>query len=159
MRALSLNGRHEDFLLRETARQCKELPAPLSGIKERGLLMSRSVIAAVDDIFFASKIRAVAESLGVRVRFARSTQEALEAARTQTPSLILADLHAEKCDPFMLAEQLKADETLRAVPLIGFFSHVQTELKLRAERAGYDSVMPRSMFSKKLPEILGGDGG
>lgn len=121
--------------------------------------MSRRVIAVVDDMFFASKIRAVAESLKVDVRFARSAAEALEAARTIEPSLILADLHAQKCDPFALAEQLKADEKTRAVPLIGFFSHVQTEWKLRAEQAGYDRVMPRSAFSKKLPEILGGDEG
>lgn len=120
--------------------------------------MGKSVIAIVDDIFFASKIRAVAEHLGARVRFARSIDEALEAARSDKPSLIIADLHAQKCDPFNLAEQLKMDETLRAVPLLGFFSHVQTELQQRAEHSGYDRVMPRSAFSKHLPEILGDAG-
>jgi CheY-like chemotaxis protein len=118
--------------------------------------MTKPVIAAVDDMFFASKIRAVAEHLGVQVRFVRSAAEALAAAREDVPSLILADLHAQKCDPFMLAEQLKRDETLRTVPLVGFFSHVQTELQQRAESAGYDRVMPRSAFTKKLSEILGG---
>jgi CheY-like chemotaxis protein len=117
--------------------------------------MGKSVIVVVDDIFFASKIRAVAEHLDVRVRFARSTDEALEAARADRPFLIIADLHAQKCDPFGLAERLKMEETLRAVPLIGFFSHVQTELRQRAEQAGYDRIMPRSAFSKNLPEILG----
>jgi PleD family two-component response regulator len=122
---------------------------------EREALMERKVIAAVDDMFFASKIRAVAEHLGIKIRFARSAGEALEAARDCQPSLIIADLHGQKCDPFGLAEQLKADETLRAVPLLGFFSHVQTELQRRAQQAGYDRVMPRSAFSKNLPEILG----
>lgn len=118
----------------------------------------KPVIAAVDDIFFASKIRAVAEHLGLKVHFARSTNEAIEAARREEPALLIADLHSQKCDPFSLAEQLKADEHLRAVPLIGFFSHVQTELQQRAEKSGYDRVMPRSFFSKHLPEILGGAG-
>jgi|ERR1044071_1002820 CheY-like chemotaxis protein len=121
-------------------------------------MMKRFVIAAVDDMFFASKIRAVAEHLGLNVRFVRSADEALAAARIDAPSLIIADLHAQKCDPFGLAEQLKMDETLRAVPLLGFFSHVQTELQQRAVQAGYDRVMPRSAFSKNLAEILGGDG-
>jgi PleD family two-component response regulator len=116
--------------------------------------MNRFVLAAVDDMFFASKIRAVAEHLGVRVRFIRSAEEAIETARKDAPSLIIADLHAEKCDPFGLAEQLKMDETLRAVPLLGFFSHVQTDLHQRAVQAGYDRVMPRSAFSKNLPEII-----
>ncbi len=120
--------------------------------------MKRFVIAAVDDMFFASKIRAVAEHLGLKVRFVRSADEALEAARADEPSLIIADLHAQKCDPFGLAEQLKMDETLRAVPLLGFFSHVQTELQQRAQQAGYDRIMPRSAFSKNLHEILGDAG-
>ena len=117
-------------------------------------MMSGIVIAAVDDIFFASKIRAVAESLGVEVLFAKSAAQALEAARAVEPKLLLADLHAQKCDPFRLAEAFKADETLRAVPLLGFFSHVQTELQQRAKASGYDRVIPRSAFSKRLPEIL-----
>jgi CheY-like chemotaxis protein len=116
--------------------------------------MSKPVVAVVEDMFFASKIRAVAEHLGVRVHFARSAADVLEAARSDVPALVLADLHAQKCDPFMLAEALKADETLRAVPLVGFFSHVQTALQQRAKEAGYDRVMPRSAFTKHLPEIL-----
>jgi CheY-like chemotaxis protein len=117
--------------------------------------VSKLVIAAVDDMFFASKIRAVAEHLGVRVRFVRSTDDALAAAREDEPSLLLADLHAQGCDPFTLAEQLKADERLRTLPLVGFFSHVQTELQQRAAEAGFDRVMPRSAFFKHLPDILG----
>jgi len=38
--------------------------------------MSRRVVAVVDDMFFASKIRAVAEAVGVDVSFPR-TKEAL----------------------------------------------------------------------------------
>ncbi len=116
--------------------------------------MSKPVIAAVDDMFFASKIRAVAEHLGLTVRFVRSAAEAVAAARDEEASLVVADLHSQRLDPFALAEMLKADETLRAVPLVGFFSHVETALQQRATQAGFDRVMPRSAFSKNLPEIL-----
>ncbi|HEV7376996.1 MAG TPA: hypothetical protein VGN95_19930 [Pyrinomonadaceae bacterium] len=118
--------------------------------------MGKYLIAAVDDMFFASKIRATAEHLGLDVRFAKSVEAVIETARAELPSLIIADLHSEKCDPFNLAEQLKADEQLRAVTLIGFFSHVQTALRERAEQSGFDRIMPRSAFSKHLPEILEG---
>ncbi|HJU53002.1 MAG TPA: hypothetical protein VJ715_00455 [Pyrinomonadaceae bacterium] len=116
--------------------------------------MGKPVIAAVDDMFFASKIRAVAEHLGLTVRFVRSAAEAVAAARETDAALVVADLHSQRCDPFALAEMLKADETLRAVPLVGFFSHVETALQQRAAEAGFDRVMPRSAFSKNLPEIL-----
>ena len=80
----------------------------------------------------------------------------LEAARRDRPALIICDLHSQKVDPMDLAKQLKADEQLRSIPLLGFFSHVQTELQHQAEEAGFDQVIPRSAFSKYLGEILSG---
>ena len=40
--------------------------------------MGKYVLAAVDDMFFASKIRATVEQLGLDVRFAKSAEDALE---------------------------------------------------------------------------------
>jgi CheY-like chemotaxis protein len=71
--------------------------------------------------------------------------------------MIICDLHSQKVDPMELAKQLKADEQLRSIPLLGFFSHVQTELQHRAEAAGFDQVMARSAFSKYLGDILAGN--
>jgi CheY-like chemotaxis protein len=116
--------------------------------------MGKYVIAAVDDMFFAAKIRATAEHLGLDVRFAKSVEAVIETAREELPVLIIADLHSEKCNPFKLAEQLKTDEQLRGVTLLGFFSHVQAALQQQAVQSGFDRVMPRSAFSKHLPEIL-----
>src|SRR6266550_256003 len=118
--------------------------------------MKGNIIAVVDDLFFASKIRGTAEELGVTARFARRSDAMLEAARHDRPSLIICDLHSQKVDPMELAKQLKADEQLRSIPLIGFFSHVQTELQRQAEAAGFDQVIPRSAFSKHLADILSG---
>jgi PleD family two-component response regulator len=116
--------------------------------------MSQHVIAAVDDMFFAAKIRATAEHLGLDVRFLRGADDVIARAHEDRPALIIVDLHARRCDPFALAEKLKADEALRDLTLIGFFSHVQTELQHRAEQAGFDRVMPRSVFTRQLAEIL-----
>jgi CheY-like chemotaxis protein len=116
--------------------------------------MSPYVIAAVDDMFFASKIKATAEHLGITVRFLPSADALVAQARREPPALVIIDLHSQRSDPFTLAERLKADEELRALPLIGFFSHVQTALQSRAEEAGFDRVMPRSAFTKQLAEIL-----
>ena len=118
--------------------------------------MAANIIAVVDDLFFASKIRGTGEELGVTARFVRSIDALIEAAHQNPPSLIICDLHSPKVDPMELAKQLKADEQLRSIPLLGFFSHVQTELQQQAEEAGFDHVLPRSAFTRKLPEILSG---
>ena len=40
------------------------------------------------------------------------------------------------------------------VPVIGFLSHVQTDLAARARSAGCKQVLPRSSFTQNLSEIL-----
>src|SRR5881227_3417891 len=108
--------------------------------------MSGAIIAVVDDMFFASKIRAVAEAVGVEISFPRSREALVEKARETKPRLILVDLHNQRLEPVALATDLKSDEELRGIPLMGFFSHVQTELQRSALAAGFDRVLPRSAF-------------
>ena len=40
-------------------------------------------------------------------------------------------------------------------PVIGFFPHVDDELAAAASAAGCDEVLPRSVFFRRLPELLG----
>ena len=117
-------------------------------------IMNRYVIAVVEDLFFASKIRGTAEQVGVSVNFPRSLDAVVEAAKLDRPALIICDLHSQRIDPIELARQLKADEQIRSIPLVGFFSHVQTELQRQAEEAGFDLVMPRSAFTRDLSQLL-----
>ena len=37
---------------------------------------------------------------------------------------------------------------------LGFYPHVQPELKRRAEAAGFDLVVPRSRIARELPELM-----
>jgi CheY-like chemotaxis protein len=116
--------------------------------------MPRNIIAVVDDLFFASKIRGTAEELGVTVNFTRHVDATIEAARRDRPSLIICDLHSQRVDPMEVARRLKADDRLCSITLLGFFSHVQTRVQRQAEEAGFDQVMPRSAFTRHLSEIL-----
>lgn len=118
--------------------------------------MTRHIIAVVDDLFFAAKIRGTAEQAGVKVSFPRKYETLVEDALQEGPGLVIVDLNSQRIDPIEAARKLKADERLRAVPLLGFFSHVQTELQREAQAAGFDQVMPRSIFSRNLLAILKG---
>ena len=116
--------------------------------------MSRTIIAVVDDLFFASRIRGAAQQLSLSVSFARTKDGLIEAALQERPALIICDLHARQIDPIGLARDLKENHLLRGIPLVGFLSHVQVELQKAAQAAGFDQVMPRSAFTKNLPQIL-----
>jgi len=117
--------------------------------------MNKLIIAVVEDIFFASKIRETAQSLGVRATLVK-TNEQLIASLAEKPNLIVVDLHNRKLDPLQVLENVKSRDDLNGVPLVGFFSHVETELQRKALAAGYDRVLPRSVFSRDLANILQG---
>jgi CheY-like chemotaxis protein len=119
--------------------------------------MSSRVIAVVDDMFFASKIRATAEALGVAISFPRSKEALVEKVREVRPQLIVVDLHNKKVDPLGLARELKSDQELAQIQLVGFFSHVETELQRNALAAGFDRVLPRSAFVRDLPDLFATD--
>jgi len=116
--------------------------------------MTRNILAAVDDMLFASKIRTTAEALGVSIKFHRQIDSLVTAAGEQAPDLILIDLHNEKLNAIELARALKANDSTKGIPLLGFFSHVKTDLQRAAIEAGFDQVIPRSVFSRDLAQIL-----
>ncbi|OGF15756.1 MAG: hypothetical protein A2W00_02010 [Candidatus Eisenbacteria bacterium RBG_16_71_46] len=109
----------------------------------------------VPDLFFASRIEAVAQATGIAL-VALGPRGALEACRSRPPDLLILDLHAPG-DPFGLVRALKQEPATRAIEIAGFYSHVDVATREAAQSAGVDRVLPRSAFTKKLPELLRGD--
>jgi CheY-like chemotaxis protein len=115
--------------------------------------MPHPVLAVVEDLFFSVKINEAAKRAGLAVQFVKSQADALGQAAAQRPELIILDLNFNAVDPIGLIQQLKAGET-RSISLLGYLSHVQGELKQKAQEAGCDVVLARSAFSQNLPQIF-----
>ncbi len=112
------------------------------------------IIAVMDDLFFSSKIREAAKPLGLNIEFIKNTDGLIEKLESQKLSLLIFDLNSKTYDPTEFIKYLKSSPTLKDIPVLGYLSHVQTELKEEADKAGCDLVLPRSKFSKDLREIL-----
>ena len=104
------------------------------------------VAALIDDLFFTSKVSATAKQVGSEVVFCRSAEGVPPDAER-----ICVDLNATTFDAVNEIQKLKASHT---APVIAYLSHVQVDLKSRAENAGADQVLPRSVFTQKLGQIL-----
>ena len=112
------------------------------------------VVAVVDDLFFAAKIRGAAELAGIRIIFVKRVEDIKPGAEEEKPALIIADLNSTRHDAVDIATRLKADARLRTVPLLGFFSHVDVELQRQAREAGFDQTIPRSAFSADITKLF-----
>jgi DNA-binding NarL/FixJ family response regulator len=108
------------------------------------------VVALMDDLFFQMKLAETAKHLGVEVKVA-ATADALLPLLDSAPKLLIVDLNS-RSQPIVAIERLRA--TKNGVRVVGFLSHMQTDLAAQARAAGCDEVMPRSAFTQNLAAIL-----
>ena len=119
--------------------------------------MVRTVIAVIDDMFLASKVRATAKALGMMAVFPRTREALRHIVDDNVADIVVVDLQHAKFDALALGTELKANDKLSGIAVIGFFAHVEAELQRKAVQAGYDQVMPRSVFFGELANILSGE--
>lgn len=119
----------------------------------------RKILAVVEDLFFVVKINDAAKRSGFACEFLKSAQDVLDRASQEPPLMIIVDLNARSVKPVELIARLRAEESLKRVSIIAFVSHVEAELKNRAQSAGASMVLARSAFSTNLPQILKRHGG
>lgn len=111
----------------------------------------------VEDLFFFAKIQETAKKLGIKVGFLKNDKDSLapilEAPENERPSLIVFDLNNTAAKPLTLIPKLRT-KLKKSTSIIGFLSHLQSDLKAKAVEAGCDMVMPRSAFSQNLPNLM-----
>jgi DNA-binding NarL/FixJ family response regulator len=109
------------------------------------------IFALVDDIFFQAKMMETAKQVSVELKSFSTGEALLAELEKQQPKLVVVDLNARQ-SPTEAIAALRARHA--EVRVIGFFSHVQTELAQRARDAGCTEMMPRSKFTKELAAIF-----
>lgn len=126
---------------------------PVANATINGTAAQPRIIVAVDDMFFLAKIRETARQLKVPIELAKTDKELLE-KMDPAPALIILDLNSLGLKPLPTIGKLRHKQELKRTPIIGFLNHLQADLKLKAQEAGCNLVMPRSAFSQNLPGLL-----
>ncbi|HEV2422346.1 MAG TPA: hypothetical protein VGS59_11605 [Candidatus Acidoferrales bacterium] len=109
------------------------------------------ILALVDDIFFQAKMLETAKHSGVEMKSFSSGEALVAEANQAAPRLVVVDLNARHAPVETIASLCSREWQ---VPIVAFFSHVQTDLAQRARQAGCTEVMPRSRFTKDLAAIF-----
>ncbi len=105
--------------------------------------MPRKIVAVLNDLMFTVKISDAAKRAGVSVEFAKSADEAV--LKSEGAAAVILDLNF--APPELIAR-------LKPVPLIGYVSHVQSEVIRQARLNGCDTVMARSAFVQGLQKLM-----
>jgi CheY-like chemotaxis protein len=116
-----------------------------------------AVFVLVPDLFFRSKIAATGAAAAATPLILETPELLERELPREAHSLVIIDLSAKSFDPMELAAKLRLRAGPHRATLIGFYPHVDQLLRQRAVQAGYDYVLPRSVFSRHLSRILAGD--
>jgi CheY-like chemotaxis protein len=108
------------------------------------------VLALVPDLLFGSKLKSslTAEGHDVELVGPGGVSEGLEAAE-----LLIVDLTDPDLDGPGIVRALGTEGALEDLPTLGFYSHVDVDVREEAEQAGFDLVVPRSRMAREGAEL------
>jgi CheY-like chemotaxis protein len=110
------------------------------------------VAALIPDLLFGSKVKASLEAAGHDVDLVSGEVEAWD--EVGGIDVLVVDLTTDQVDGVALYETLATGGELHGVRTLGFFAHVQPEVRERALEAGFDQVVPRSRMAREGAELV-----
>lgn len=91
---------------------------------------------------------------GYTILFAKDGESALTLALAEHPDLILMDISLPKMDGYEVTERLRADPSMKTVPIIALTAHAMTSDRQRALDAGCTDYETKPVeFARLLAKI------
>jgi len=112
------------------------------------------VAALIPDLLFGSKVQSALQAAGHEVDLITTEVEAWD--EVGGIDLLVVDLTSPDVDGVELFETLATGGELHEVRSLGFFAHVQREVRERALHAGFDLVVPRSRMAREGAQLADG---
>jgi PleD family two-component response regulator len=114
----------------------------------------KTILVAVTDIFFYTKVRDALMAKGYKIERARTQQDIAEKALATTPSAFILNMNDERLDAFQALETLKADTGMKTLPILAFANHEEVDTFIRARALGVTKIVSRNEFSSRLKELV-----
>jgi CheY-like chemotaxis protein len=107
------------------------------------------VVAVFDDLLLGSNVLGMLRAAGHDAQLS-----AAAAAAPAGADVLIVDLGSAGFDGIELVERLRTAGELGDARTLGVYSHVHHDVKLRAEAAGFDLVVPRSRMAREGPALV-----
>ena len=114
----------------------------------------KTILVAVTDIFFYTKVRDALMSKGYKIERARTQQDIAEKVSATSPSAVILNMNDETLNAFQALETLKADTRLKNLPILAFANHEEVDTFNRARALGVTKIVSRNEFSARLKDLL-----
>ena len=115
---------------------------------------NKTILVAVSDVFFYTKLRDALKPQGYRLEKARTQDEVAEKAGMLRPAAIVLNINDESLDAFKALEALKGDDRSKTIPVLAFANHEEVDNWRRAQQLGVTKIVSRNEFSSRTLELV-----
>lgn len=112
--------------------------------------MPRTILVAVRDLLFGSKIQEAGKRTATPLQWASRFEKLRDVAAAKQPDLVIADLG----EPGMLEELAAVRQSLPNTRILAFAGHVQEALFVQAEELGVNELFTKGQFSAQVEKLL-----
>ena len=115
---------------------------------------NNSILVAVSDVFFYTKIRDVLRIQGYMLERARVQEEVPEKAAALRPAAVILNMNDERLNAFLALEQMKGDDRLKTIPVLAFANHEEVDTWKKAKELGVNKIVSRNEFSSRTKDLI-----
>jgi PleD family two-component response regulator len=115
---------------------------------------NKTILVAVSDVFFYTKLRDALKPQGYLLEKARTQIEISEKAGALSPAAVILNINDESLDAFKALEALKGDDRSKAIPVLAFANHEEVDNWRRAQQLGVTKIVSRNEFSSRTLELV-----
>ena len=115
---------------------------------------NKTILVAVSDVFFYTKLRDALKPQGYLLEKARTQDEVAEKAGGLRPAAIILNINDETLDAFKALEALKGDDRSKTIPVLAFANHEEVDNWKRAQQLGVARIVSRNEFSSRTLQLV-----
>ena len=116
--------------------------------------MSTTILVAVTDVFFYTKVRDALRPHGYTLERIRSQDEVAGTTASASPAALILNMNDLAIDAFTALETLQADPAVRSLPILAFANHEEVDTWRRAKELGVTKIVSRNEFSTRTRELV-----
>jgi len=112
------------------------------------------VLVLVPDLLFGSKVQSMLEQAGHEVEMVGSEGDVWD--QIAGTDVLVVDLANDDIDGVGLIDTLQTGGEMHGVRTLGFYAHIEPDVRDRALAAGFDQVVPRSRMAREGGALVSG---
>ena len=114
----------------------------------------KTVLVAVSDVFFYTKIRDAFKPAGYTLQRLKSDADIEAKVEELQPVAIVLDMNDPRLNGKQALQTLKEHQELKHIPVLAFANHEEVDTWRAAKELGIDKIVSRNEFSSRTLALL-----